>query len=293
VGAAIAIARLGHRTRRGDSAARGGRGAAGRCPDDMVAVPGGVFQMGSPEGAGDPDERPQRAVTLSEYCIDRTEVTVAGYAACAAAGACRPPPRTVHWTSYSPDNALRYGRWCNGDDRPDHPINCVDWEMASAYCAWRDRRLPTEAEWEYAARGGDDRLYPWGNELPSALRLDLCGRECAAAAKRELDEVWVPMYDADDGWPATAPVGSYPAGASRFGALDMAGNVWEWTADWYGPYAAGPETDPHGPAAGTSRVSRGGGWATRGPSKARAADRNWIDPQIRDCDLGFRCALGD
>jgi formylglycine-generating enzyme required for sulfatase activity len=199
----------------------------------------------------------------------------------------------VHWTSYSPDGARRYGRWCNGDDRPDHPINCVDWEMAGAYCAWRDRRLPTEAEWEYAARGGDDRLYPWGNEPPSALRLDLCGRECAAAAKRELDEVWVPMYDADDGWATTAPVGSFPAGASRFGALDMAGNVWEWTADWYGPYAAGSETDPRGPAAGTSRVSRGGGWATRGPNKARAADRNWIDPQVRDCDLGFRCALGD
>jgi formylglycine-generating enzyme required for sulfatase activity len=133
-------------------------------------------------------------------------------------------------------------------------------------------------------------VYPWGNDPPTAQRLDLCGAECAAMARRELQDDWKPMYPGDDGWETTAPVGRFAAGATALGVLDMAGNVWEWTADWYGPYRAEAERDPRGAAAGTSRVSRGGGWATRGANKARAADRNWLDPEARDCDLGFRCA---
>ncbi|TMQ10259.1 MAG: hypothetical protein E6J90_06280 [Deltaproteobacteria bacterium] len=291
LGALAALALVGHRLWGGDHAPRSAAAAAlERCPDDMVAVPTGTFTMGSPDGTGDADEHPPHAVTLSAYCIDRTEVTVAAYAACAATGACSPPPLTVHWSAYSPPDVPRYSRWCNRGDRPDHPINCIDWDQAAAYCAWRGRRLPSEAEWEYAARGSDGRAYPWGNQPPSARRLDLCGTECAALVRRDLQEDWKPIYEADDGWETTAPVGSYADSASPFGALDMAGNVWEWVADWYGPYPAAPETDPQGPAAGTSHISRGAGWASRGAQKARAADRNWLDPRARDCDLGFRCA---
>jgi formylglycine-generating enzyme required for sulfatase activity/serine/threonine protein kinase len=278
----------------GDHRRGRGRGRAvrlGPCPDGMILVPAGTFQMGSPDGSqeADPDEHPQHAVRLSSYCIERTEVTVAAYAVCAAAGACSPAPEAVNWSAYTPEDALRYSRWCNRSDRPDHPINCIDWELAAAYCAWRGGRLPTEAEWEYAARGSDDRVYPWGNEAPGAKRLNMCGRECAALAARELHDEWKPMYDGDDGWATTAPVGSYRDGASPFGVLDMAGNVWEWTDDWHGPYPATAQVDPRGRATGTSRVSRGAGWASRGPTRARGADRNWLDPKSRDCDLGFRC----
>jgi len=259
----------------------------------MVAVPAGTFQMGSPGDIGDADEHPPHPVTLSAYCIDRTEVTVAAYAACVAAGACRAPPLTVHWSSYSAEDVKRYSRWCNRTDHPDHPINCVDWNQAKAYCESLNKRLPSEAEWEYAARGTEGWTYPWGNDAPAANRLDLCGTECAAMARRDLQDDWKALYDGDDGWETTVPVGHYPEGASPFGVLDMAGNVWEWTADWYGPYPETAQTDPQGAATGTSRVSRGGGWASRGAHSARTADRNWIDPKARDCDLGFRCARGN
>jgi len=225
---------------------------------------------------------------LSAYCIDRTEVTVAAYTQCVAAGGCSAALHTVNWKGYVGNNVKRYSGWCNQEDRPDHPINCVDWDQAAVYCTWKGKRLPTEAEWEYAARGGDGRAYPWGNDAPSAKRLNACDHECVA-----MQPGWSAMYDGNDGWETTAPVGSYPEGGSPFGALDMAGNVWEWTADWYGVYTTQAETNPQGPRTGTSRVFRGGGWITQDASKTRAAFRAWNTPTARDCDLGFRCARGD
>jgi formylglycine-generating enzyme required for sulfatase activity len=249
--------------------------------------------MGSPEGEGNTDEQPQHEVTLPAYCIDRTEVTVAAYAECVAAKGCSAAPLRVNWTNYSLELVKRFSRWCNGNDRPDHPINCVDWDHAAAYCTWKGKRLPTEAEWEYAARGNDGRVYPWGKEPPSAKWLNARGDEFVAITKRELKEDRQTMYNGNDGWETTAPVGSYPEGRSPFGALDMAGNVWEWTADWYGIYSKLAETNPQGPSTGTSRVHRGGSWATVDPNKVRAAGRIWRTPNTRDCDLGFRCARGN
>jgi formylglycine-generating enzyme required for sulfatase activity len=265
----------------------------GRCPEGMVAVPAGTFRMGSPEGEGDTDEQPQHEVTLSAYCMDTTEVTVAAYSACVAAGECRAAQLTVNGTNYSPEEISRFSRMCNRTDRPDHPLNCVDWDQAVAYCTWKGKRLPTEAEWEYAARGNDGRVYPWGNEAPSPKWLNALGSEVVAMAKRELKLQWESMYDDNDGWETTAPVGSYPDGRSPFGALDMAGNVGEWTSDWYGEYAKLPGTNPQGPRTGTSRVSRGGGWVNVDPSQVRAADRDWPDPTLRRFDHGFRCARGN
>jgi formylglycine-generating enzyme required for sulfatase activity len=262
-------------------------GTPGSCPEEMVPVVAGTFLMGSPEGEGDSDEQPQHEVTLSAYCIDKTEVTVAAYAACVAAAGCSAAPLTANLTNYSHEEVSQLSRWCNRADRPVHPMNCVDWDQAAAYCTWKHARLPTEAEWEYAARGHDGRVYPWGNGAPSATRLNACGNECVAMGKR----VMIPFaatYDGDDGWETTAPVGSYPEGASPFGALDMAGNVGEWTADWYGGYAKQAETNPQGPKTGTSRVFRGGGWN----GITDSADRHWPDPKVRDIDLGFRCARG-
>ena len=238
----------------------------------MVPVPAGTFLMGSPEGVGDDDERPRHAVTLPAYCLDRTEVTVKAYAACVAAKACTAVDLTA-------------ARFCNRDDRPAHPVNCVDWHQATAYCAWAGKRLPSEAEWEHAARGRDGRTYPWGNEPPSAQRLNSCGTECVAWAKRVLTEDWAAMYDGDDGWETTSPVGSYPDGASPFGALDMAGNVWEWTADRYGAYQAPPPENPL-----PSHVSRGGGWHYAGAGIVRAALRGRTATTLRSNGNGFRCA---
>ncbi|HEX3480610.1 MAG TPA: SUMF1/EgtB/PvdO family nonheme iron enzyme [Kofleriaceae bacterium] len=247
------------------------------CPDGMVRVPRGTFAMGSPDGTGEDDEHPRHPVTISAFCIDRTEVTVKAYEACVAANRCTAPHREI-----SP--------YCNQPDRADHPVNCVDWHQAVAYCRWRDNRLPTEAEWEYAARGSDGRLYPWGNEPPSATRLNACGRECVAWGKRVLGRDWPAMYDGDDGWVTTAPVGSFPAGASPFGALDMAGNVWEWTADWRGSYPAAAVTDPRSPATGSARVDRGNGWHAHLPADVRAAVRDSGDPALPTNSTGLRCA---
>ncbi|HEY0478957.1 MAG TPA: formylglycine-generating enzyme family protein [Kofleriaceae bacterium] len=247
------------------------------CGDGMVRVPGGTFAMGSPDGIGDDDEHPRHQVTVSAFCIDRTEVTVKAYEACVAAKRCTAPHREI-----SP--------YCNHPDRGDHPVNCVDWSQAVVYCRSLGKRLPTEAEWEYAARGSDGRLYPWGNAPPSATRLNACGRECVAWGKRVLGREWPPMYDADDGWVTTAPVGSFPTGASPFGALDMAGNVWEWTADWRGSYPGSAATDPRGPTTGSGRSNRGNGWHAHLAVDVRAAVRSSDDPAVSTNSTGLRCA---
>jgi formylglycine-generating enzyme required for sulfatase activity len=229
----------------------------------MVYVPAGDFLMGSTkEEAMQDDETPQHRVYLDAYWIDRTEVTLAQYQACVEAGKCGEPD-------------------CASAGQSDLPVACVSWQDAADYCGWAGRRLPTEAEWEKAARGTDGRKYPWGNEEPDCDRLNYSG--CVGNA---------------------SSVGSYPSGTSPFGALDMAGNVSEWVADWYDEdksyYATSPERNPVGPVTGNRRVVRGGAWNADRPD-VLAASRSMgapggsgKDPGVRRIgdDLGFRCARG-
>jgi formylglycine-generating enzyme required for sulfatase activity len=262
------------------------------CPDGAVLVPEGTFTMGST--SGETDELPLHQVKLSAFCIDRTEVTVAAYRRCTAEKLrgvkCLPAPRSVEFPPYSAEEIKLWSGFCNGPrpGRDGHPINCVDWGHADTYCQWAGGRLPTEAQWEYAARGTDGRLYPWGNERPGPALLRVCGAECVAARPG-----WSAKYTGGD-WPETSPVGAYPAGASPFGLLDTGGNVWEWVADWYAPYVgAALIVDPRGPERGKHRVVRGGGWdedVGNVTPRARASDRNFNTESTRFNFVGFRCA---
>jgi formylglycine-generating enzyme required for sulfatase activity/tRNA A-37 threonylcarbamoyl transferase component Bud32 len=261
------------------------------CPTAMVIIPAGVFEMGNPIGTGQANEHPQHTVTLSSYCIDKTEVTVSSYERCVREKGCliSPPTRNL----LNGQEATVWAPYCNREDHPDHPINCVDWYQAETYCHWIGKRLPTEAEWEYAARGNDGRLYPWGNALPNSKRLNACGGECVEMGQRELDDRLRPqhaLYPDSDGHETTAPVGSYPGDASPFGVLDLGGNVSEWIADWYGQYSPGSEVSPNGPISGTMRLTRGGNWFFGIEGLVRATTRIPDDPNQRRVRLGFRCA---
>ncbi len=220
---------------------------------DMVAVPAGQFTMGcnvSVDNECADDELPVRSVNLSAFSIDRTEVTQDQYASCVNAGACAPP--TCEWNCAA----------------TDMPAGCVTQDDARAYCAWAGKRLPTEAEWEKAARGTDGRKFPWGNEPADCNRANMTG--CAGGF---------------------TPAGAFPAGASPYGALDMAGNMVEMVADYYDPsyYSAGPTDNPTGPASGSTYVGRGGGWRSEA-FWLRASVRDWYDPPDAGTSLGFRCA---
>jgi formylglycine-generating enzyme len=230
-------------------------------PHELVGVPSGTFAMGSDRGYI--DERPGHEVYLDRFYIDRFEVTVAQYRACVTAGVCLAP---------AAGDGFNWGH----ADRDAHPVNGVSWVDARAYCQWAGLRLPTEAEWEKAARGTDGRTYPWGEETASCDRavMDAGGWGCGR------DSTW--------------PVGSKPQGVSPYGAHDMAGNVWEWAADWYDEeyYAHSPSRNPTGPvnSMGTGRVLRGGSW-TYYPYFLRATVRVGLTPAERGMvDLGFRCA---
>ena len=224
-----------------------------------VTISGGTFQMGST--AGDYDEQPLRSVKVASFALSKTEVTVGQYRACVEAGAC-PAPDT--------------GGFCNWSQsgRDEHPINCVDWGQASAFAKWAGGRLPSEAEWEYAARsGGKAQTYPWGSakaDCSRAVMDDGSGNGCGRG-----DATW--------------PVCSKPAGNTAQGLCDMAGNVWEWVEDWYGPYGKAPSDGSARTQTAQGRVIRGGSWFDVA-SDLRAAYRLRRVPGYRLGYLGFRVA---
>jgi formylglycine-generating enzyme required for sulfatase activity len=215
------------------------------------------------------DETPAHAVILQGFWIDRTEVTNKQYERCVEAGVCTPP---VEKDSFTRD--AYYGE----SAYDDYPVIWVGWEQAAAYCSWVGARLPTEAEWEYAARGPEGRIFPWGNTF-DGTRLNYCDASCELGIA---DEVF------DDGYPDTAPVGSYPSGASWCGALDMAGNVREWVTDWYGAYQGRQQENPGGPQSGQLLVSRGGSWFDL-PTNVRSVKRGQNTPDFSAYKLGIRC----
>lgn len=236
--------------------------------DDMaqVFVPAGSFYMGSGEAdsQASADERPMHLVDLDSFWMDKTDVTNALYARCVQAGACTAPASASSATRRAYYGSPQYA---------SYPVVNVTWNDAAAYCAWAGRRLPTEAEWEKAARGpsaspAEARLYPWGINAPDASLLN---------------------FDHPQG--DTTPVGQYPLGASPYGALDMAGNVWQWVNDWYASdyYAASPARNPAGPAASQYRVMRGGSFDFAAVSM-RLANRERDVPAHYEVSLGFRCA---
>ncbi len=261
-----------------------------KCPEGMAVVEGGKFFMGS--DTGEDNEKPAHNVTLSPFCMDLTEVTVEAYKGCSDKGECKRAWAVVDWPDIETRDKKIYTPLCNINDpegKAKHPVNCVDWQMAVTYCEAQGKRLPTEAEWEFAARGPDGRVYPWGDETPDETRLNACGKECMDWGKKVAEPVKA-MYPGDDKFPHTAPVGSFPKGASRYGLLDVVGNVWEWTADWDGEYTADAVTDPKGPSKGEDRVVRGGAWNGAFPTWVRPSFRYSFPPETKSHAVGFRCA---
>ena len=261
------------------------------CPKDMAKIPAGQFFMGSDQREAFDNEKPQHHVKLGTFCMDLHEVTMDKYKACSDVGKCRRAPKEVHWPGIKDADRKTYSPLCNANhpDHGNHPVNCVTWNMADTYCKAEGKQLPTEAEWEYATRGPDGRIYPWGDDPPTAKHLNACGGECMAWGAKHGVEMHA-LYKQNDGYAGTAPVGSFPLGRSRFGPYDVVGNVWEWTADWFGPYKPGAEVDPTGPKTGQKRVIRGGAFNGSQASWLRPSFRYAQDPGAKSHGIGFRCA---
>lgn len=233
-------------------------------PDDikngvLVKISEGAFWRGCYEETDkdcDSDERPARKVFLDTYYIDKYEVTVAQYRRCVNEGQCTKP---------STEGKCNWGK----EGRGDYPINCVNWEQASKYCQWAGKRLPTEAEWEKAARGDDGQIYPWGNSWD------------------------IRRANVEDSVRDTTPVGKYPPGEHCL--YDMAGNVWEWVQDYFDPnyYEHDGEAlrNPQGPESGSRKVMRGGSMVAF-RRNARTSFRHGVRPDFDEDTRGFRCALG-
>ncbi len=224
----------------------------------LLHVSASEFTMGSDSGFD--NERPAHTVYLDEFWIDQTEVTIHMYSLCVKAKVCKKPANQA---------SSLYSNYYGSPDFEVYPVIHVDWNMAKTYCEWADRRLPTEAEWEKAARGEQALTYPWGDEEPNNHLLN---------------------FDKNKG--DVTAVGSYPNGASPYGALDMAGNAWEWVADWYSEiyYASSPASNPLGPKSGQERVLRGGSWLNNS-ILVRSSNRNYGSPEDDCVNCGFRCAV--
>jgi eukaryotic-like serine/threonine-protein kinase len=227
----------------------------------MMLVPVGNFSMGS--DTGENDEKPMHTVYLDAYYVDKYEVTNKLYKACVEAGVCQPPVKT--------SSVTRASYYANSQF-DNYPVIYVDWNMANAYCEWRRARLPTEAEWEKAARGTDGRIYPWGANIDCPFA-NYSGSEKGACVGD------------------TTPVGSYANGVSPYGVYDMVGNVWEWVNDWYSEtyYQSSPTENPLGPDSGQGRVLRGGSWYSN-DLDVRSASRDRYDPTSPNDNIGFRCS---
>lgn len=252
--------------------------SARRTPDTsgMVRIPAGKYWYGCKEqfdGDCDPDEQPGRWIDSPEFWIDRTEVTVEAYHGCAFASVCSTEGlRMPFWKDEERPSWAWACNWGKAG-REKHPMNCVDWNHARTYCEWAGKRLPSEEEWERAARGTDGWKYAWGNtDYGEAGTVANIADETLAREKPR----WPAAKGYDDGFYTTAPVGSFPAGSSPEGALDMLGNVWEWTSSW-------------SDANLKYRVARGGSWANA-PQLARASNRFRFNPAYRGETFGFRCA---
>lgn len=220
---------------------------------EMVYVPAGSFLMGSESGDVSGNESPEHEVYLDAYWMDKYEVSNEMYRKCVEAGACDEPNK--------PENY-------NNESFVNSPVVYVGWNDAYAYCEWVGRRLPTEAEWEHAASGPDNREYPWGDSSPTS---------------RQANFNW--------NLGNTARITGYPEGASYYGAYNMAGNVWEWVSDWYewDYYSVSPEKNPQGPTSGNYRVRRGGSWESY-DNTLRSSYRTWDFPGRKVSGGGFRCA---
>jgi serine/threonine-protein kinase len=253
----------------------------------LVYVPEGKFEMGS---NADERARPVHRVALDAFWIDQTEVTNTMFAAFLNELG-NQVEEGVGWLEPGAGHrGIVYGHIEENDGvflpeagYEDYPVIEVSWYGAAAYCSWAGGRLPTEAEWEYAARGPQARLYPWGNSF-DGRRANYCDVNCTYDWRDT---------DSDDGFAEWTSVGSYPEGASWCGALDMAGNVWEWVSDWWSEdyYAHSPTENPQGPDSGTLHVARGGSWFDEG-RQARLSRRKGLTPSsYRMHWVGFRCVV--
>lgn len=224
--------------------------------DGMIGIPAATFAMGSSDASSPPNERPPQLVTVKTFLIDRTEVTVGAYRACVTEGRCAAPKRSSATCTYERGDA-------------ELPVNCVTFSDADGFCRARSKRLPTEAEWELAARGPSLHAFPWGAAKPS----------CALAVTLLRDTT-----SKSCGGDGPTRVGTRPAGASPFGVLDMSGNVEEWVSDYYAEHRGGLA-----PRSGASRVLRGGGWLSW-PSASRTTTRGYGSALEAGPNVGFRCA---
>jgi len=249
----------------------------------LVCIPAGEFLMGAAndDALAREDEKPQHRVYLNAYWIDRTEVTNANFARCMAAGMCKPEVYETEAQTFVP--------YAVHPDYRDYPAFLYEAEAAIDYCRWAGRRLPTEAEWEKAARGTDGRRFPWGNEI-----------DCSRATCYERTVNTMQPEEQLNGprcgysyFCRTVKVDAHSTGASPYGALNMAGNVWEWVNDWYAPdyYSVAPTDNPIGPASGEYRVRRGGGAKSFYSDLRVTARAGGYVGHVFDGQIGFRCAL--